>query len=123
MPVPLERGKHPWIVWPLVAVAVVAYCALCADNANRRSADEEILLSLTTEVLPGVYDDGQSTAYIKVDNPVRQQEGAAVIDIMAKKSAWERTYPARQVITMSVVTGDSGPDTIVVGMLIHYKQC
>ena len=90
------------------------------------SPAEKALSSLGTEVLPNVYDDGQSTVYIRV-NPSWNDEGegnAAIADIIAKKAERERQFPDKKVVAMSIVTGDAGGygHPIVVGLLIHYEQ-
>lgn len=78
-----------------------------------------------TEVLRNVYDDQQSAVYIKVDKPESGKEDAALTEIMTKKKEWERMFPAKKVVAMSIVTGDvtlSSGHPAVFGLLIHYEQ-
>ncbi|MDP3093233.1 MAG: hypothetical protein Q8N16_00520 [bacterium] len=92
------------------------------------SPAEKALSSIGTEVLPNVYDDQQSTVYIRVDDPSDpswkgERGDAAIADIIAKKAEWERQFPDKKVIAMSIVTGNAGAygHPIVVGLLIHYE--
>ena len=77
------------------------------------------LSSISVEILPNVYDDQQSTVYIKVDNPSLADD-SPIVDIITKKAEWERQFPAKKIVAMSVVTGSTGG--FVIGLLIHYEQ-
>ena len=81
------------------------------------------------EVLPEVYDDQQSTVYIKVKAPIRTKEDIAITEIVNKKRKWCEKFPAKKVITWSIVPGDDQNFfggmygfTVVVGLLIHYER-
>lgn len=94
----------------------------CGDNSA--ATKKPSLFGGAEMVLPGIYDDQQNTVYIKANRESSGEEDAAVTDIMTKKKEWEKRFPAKKVIAMSIVTGDWGGygHPIIVGLLIHYEQ-
>jgi hypothetical protein len=114
-----------WVkILTMFVALILAGCKVsCANDTS--TEDSPLLLSFGTEVLPDIYDDGQSTIYIKANNPQAGEEDTAVADIMTKKMRWEQQFPTKKVITMSIVTGDGGAlygYTAVLGLLIHYER-
>lgn len=99
--------------------------------ANRKGVlppyvvSKKVLSAIGTEVLPNVFDDGQSSVYIRADyqwmNPVEIQ----LVDILYKKRYWESKFSTtKRIISTSNVTGNGGTygSSFLAGMLIHYEQ-
>ena len=105
------------IIIPVLATLILASC--------RGSAPAKIspLACGGTEVLKNVYDDQQSTVYIKSSfvNKDRCCQDGAISDIMTRKKEWSQKFPTKEVVTMSVVYDFSAWNEVT-GLLIHYKQ-
>lgn len=110
--------KQLWVM--VFVLSFVFVLAGCGDNPSTR---ESIAPTGSVEVLRNVFDDQQSTAYIRVDDPRIQEADTAVAEIMMKKKNWENQFPDKKIVAMSVVTGDGGGygTPIVFGLLIHYE--
>lgn len=79
------------------------------------------LLSVTQEVSPGVYDDGQSTAYIRPNDVARWGNlDQAVASIILKKQQWEKTFPNKKVVSITSISFPNGA-IMLHGLLIHYE--
>lgn len=116
------------LVPALLAVGVSVTFTACEEGNYAAKPNPLTTVTATSdnvaEVLTGIYDDNKSTVYVKVDKPFRSQEDAAVAQLMLKKRKWEEKNPNKDVIAMTVITGDAGGygHPVVVGLLIHYKQ-
>ena len=77
-----------------------------------------------TTPVPGVMDDNQGSAYIMVKEPKSWEENLSIQELTRKKIAWQKTYPAKRIISISVVGGtqpDSVTAPVVKGLLIQYE--
>ena len=107
------------IVVLLLIVGVVG----CNKNDGVAIEENNPLLFNNKEVLQNVYDDQQSTAYIKADSLDDNREGSPIAEIMARKKEWEKKFPAKKIVAMSIVTSERVyTHSIPVGLLIHYEQ-
>jgi len=98
---------------------IAACCCIAAALDNARTSIGE------TEVLPNTFDNGQGLVYIKVDNPVLGDPDRAMADIIAKESAWEKMFPAKNVTAISVISctpTSYGSTTAIYGLLVHYRS-
>ncbi len=95
--------------------------AACGESSNTQ---QDIQLTGSIQVMQSVFDDQQSTLYIRVEHPGVAGADAAVADIIAKKRSWEKQFPNKEIKAMTIVTGDGGGygHPIVVGLLIHYEE-
>lgn len=75
------------VVVGLVAVFSLTDLKLMGDRIDGKLATEkkQILSSIGTEVLPNVFDDGQSIVYIKADTQWTSKEDSQLEDILDKK--------------------------------------
>jgi hypothetical protein len=117
------RSQKTLVTTLMVVLALGIFGCVAGGSANGKST------ALGTEVMPNVFDNGKHTAYIKVDDPTRTEEDAAIADIMAKKEAWQSMFPLKRMNAMTIVTGDKmgilvgvNGNPIVVGLLIDYNQ-
>jgi len=111
----------------LVAVVVVGLIVvLMGDRIDGKLATKEkqILSTIGTEVLPNVFDDGQSIVYIKADTQWTSKEDSQLEDILNKKRDWEMKFPIKKVTAMSIVTGNTSGygRSFIAGLLIQYEQ-
>lgn len=111
--------KRLWIVFSALFLGLV----LAGWGDNFSTVNKSFPLIGGTEVLRNVYDDQQDTVYIKVDKPLLGEEDAAIAEIMTKKKQWKQRFPAKKVVTMSIVTGAWGGHghLFIIGLLIHYE--
>ncbi|HLD06216.1 MAG TPA: hypothetical protein VJC16_01620 [Candidatus Nanoarchaeia archaeon] len=95
-------------------------------QCSRTPADEVFSRREISSVagLSSAYDDAAGSVYIQVDVPKREQEAAAVVELMIKVAHWQRLFPKKRINTWSVVTGDEGSygHPVVAGLLIHYER-
>ena len=110
----------------LRAVTIILFFGLILAGCGENSSTwKSIALTGSEEVSKNVFDDQQSTLYIRVDNLRPGGADASIADIMTKKKYWEKRFPNKKIVAMSIVTGDEGGyygRPIVVGLLIHYEQ-
>lgn len=89
------------------------------------ASDEKPLTKIGLEIADttaNVYDDCHSTAYLKVTDSIGANNDAAICDIMKKKSTWEKKYPQKMIIAMSVITRHLNEyRSKIEGLLIHYE--
>lgn len=109
------------ILAPILLAALLTLSVVLILVGCNASEDPDPFLSTgSTEVLRNVYDDQQSTVYIKTDESNVWINGDnAVANIMVKKKEWERQFPKKKVVAISTVTAHDG---YPVGLLIHYEQ-
>lgn len=110
----------------LLILVMVVFLGLLLVGCWKSSAPRGnmIVRGDIVEVLMDVYDDEQSTVYIRVGKAKIGEEDASIAEIMAKKSSWERKFPNKKVVAMSIVTGSVGNYgyPVVIGLLIHYER-
>lgn len=111
-----------------IMIPVLFLCFILAGRGETSAAnegDEYIATTGAVEVIKDVYDDLQSTIYIKVKNGHASTD-EDVADIVMKKKNWEKRFPNKKIVAMSVVTENSvlvgGSSTSIAGLLIHYEQ-
>jgi hypothetical protein len=115
--------KRLWVI-PILFLSLALIG--CGDTST---IPENTALAWGTEVLPNVFDDNEGTLYIHVDNrdieqvDIREQADTAIANIMTKKREWDKQFPNKKVVAMSIVTGNKGGfgQPIVAGLLIHYE--
>jgi hypothetical protein len=118
----LKRLAAVFVVILLFVVVTVAGC-----GENPKAAPSSFPVQSQFSLNGSMYDDQQSSVYIRVADPVIDGEDKAISEIMAKKAKWELDNPNKHVVAMSVVVGNTnhGVDehaTIVMGLLIHYEE-
>ncbi|MCX6787191.1 MAG: hypothetical protein NTY93_01555 [Candidatus Kaiserbacteria bacterium] len=93
-------------------------------SSNVIAGENWIPSAFGARVLPNVFDNGRNTVFIKADNPQIEEEDKDLANIVTKKENWERKFPAKKIVAMSIVTGDGGRygSPIVYGLLIQYEQ-
>jgi major membrane immunogen (membrane-anchored lipoprotein) len=108
----------------ILAPAVVVLALLLAGCGERESTSKDLAPTGSVEVMNKVYDDQQSTAYIRVNKVSTYEVDIGVADIMIKKKDWEKKFPDKKVVAMSIATGNSGGKgyPAIVGLLIHYEN-
>ena len=108
----------------VVIAAVLSLPLILSGCSGNTSPKVSPLTQGGTEVLGNVYDDQQGTVYIKSDGSGDGKQDSPIAAIMTKKKDWGQKFPAKKVVTMSIVysgwSSTSQPD--VVGLLIHYEQ-
>jgi|GEM_PF-6493056 len=111
--------------WTVVALCLLVGLVGCSsDEVLDEKLNAESLFPLEETGIPLVYDDQQSTVFIKVDGRLPGNEETAIVDLIKKKRKWEQQFPTKKIITMSVVAGSVGiyGHSVVFGLLIHYEQ-
>ena len=110
--------------WVLIVLAIgiaVSFIACGNDEPNPLTT---VTADNADEVLTDIYDDNNSTVYIKVDEPYQHEDDATVAKLMIKKRKWEEKNPNKKVVAMTVVTNDGTINgfSAVIGLLIHYER-
>lgn len=83
------------------------------------------------EVLPGVFDTGNGTAYIKFDysqyvkDDILPEADIVAGDLMLKKERWKEMFPEKRIIAMATMMDHVSKPYITFyftsGILIHYE--
>lgn len=118
----MEVGKKMKQNWLVIAVLFSGFIlAGCGESAV---ASKELISAGTVTVAENVYDDQHSTVYLKVDEPKASEEDAAIASLITKKNKWEKQFPNKRIVAMSIVTGnaDNEGHLIIIGLLVHYEQ-
>jgi hypothetical protein len=109
--------KRFWVL----AVLMVLVCIGLAGCSRSMAADLPVG---TAEVLPNCYDDNQAVVYIRVADPTWKENDQAVIELMTTFESWKNEFLDKQVVTWSLVTGNSGGwnmKATVFGLLVYYE--
>ena len=95
-----------------------------SSTYNVITTEKKVLSNIGTEVLPNVFDDGQSTVYIKVDKQWLGNGDMTVANIYAKEKNWELQFPTKKVVTWTIIPGVAKVhvNPFVAGLLIRYEQ-
>lgn len=120
------------IILSVIPLAFAASACYNAPNPHQNEAPEksdQILkskdLEKSEQVFNGIRDNNKSSVYIKVANPlILKNQDYAVMEIIEKKEEWQKKFPEKKLIAMSIVTGDMGSNghPVVFGLLIHYEK-
>lgn len=106
--------KRLWVVAPILFL-----CLTLAGCENDSAVSKYATTMIGTEVMQDVFDDGQNTVYIRVYNEKGfKLSDNAVAYIIVKKKEWERKFPNKKVVAMSIVMTNA----YVRGLLIHYNN-
>jgi hypothetical protein len=106
------------------SAVLILFTVFVLVSCGPSSSADDIPARLGAEVMKNMFDDGRSMAYLRVDHPSVGEEDAAIANIAAKKNEWEKKFPTKKLIAMSIVTGNQGGYGIpvVVGLLVSYEQ-
>jgi hypothetical protein len=109
--------KRLWVIALVIGLAIFVLAGCGGPSAQEAISGT----NTANEVRPSIFDDGQNTAYLSVDETARN---SGVAEIMRLKAEWQRLFPDKVIIAISVISGDDGSTyghTVVAGLLIHYE--
>lgn len=103
-----------------VILVLLLFCSGCGGNPKAALTEKTRIIEagLAAEVLPGVFDDGINAVYISIEN--NDNAYAAVADYLARKQAWEKMFPQKEIFTAASIA-DPGRSNVTGGIVIHYR--
>ncbi len=116
--------KVPYIVITILFCGFTLTCCGNSGNLENRYisfAEKALLENSSANVAQDqdIYDDQQSTVYIKIDTGGGTDE--RIKAIMKKKGMWEKQFPNKKIVSISIVA-DGYRITLISGLLIHYEN-
>ena len=123
--------RNMYMLVGLIVISVMEAGTLgCTPTFEPAPTTTKILIA-KNEIVPLVYDDQVNTAYIRAiickssneDCSEIQNSETIITDLIAQKNKWQKLFPTKKVMAMTIVPGPGvGWHQAVNGLLIHYER-